>query len=218
MKNLDPEETSKQIATSFFGVEDDASRRRAIIQLLFSAVACAVLVPAIFWLRFGEVSGLAWGTTIFFVAYCLLAAIGLYFQPRTAYHTPVRLRGDWLDRIGAFWLVCCVFGPLLGWMITSVFPITVDTWRGLYATRVFLAAGLPLITAAPLTRYLRGKAVMIALPILVLVTLLPIWSVADVTRDLVQGPIVQQNPATDQSELYLQYTEQSLGIAGEITP
>ncbi len=212
MTHLDPDEVSKQIAESFFGVKDDASRRRVIRQLLLSASGCAVLIPLIFELRFGEVTSIGWGTTIFFVAYCLLAAIGLYFQPRTQYHTPVRLRGDWLDRLGAFWLICCVFGPFLGWTVTAVFPLTVESWRGLYAARVFLAAGLPLLTAIPLTRYLRGRAVLVALPILVIVTLLPILSVVNVSRDLVHGPIVQQNPTTNQPELYLQYTEQSLTV------
>ena len=66
----------------------------------------------------------------------------------------------------------------------------------------------------PLTRYLRGKAILIALPLLVIVTLLPIWSVADVSGDLWQGSIVRHNPAADRSELYLQYIEQSLSAAG----
>lgn len=178
--------------------------------MLPGVIESAILIPALFYLRFGEVGPLGWGTTAFFVAYCLVAAIALYFGPRTEYHTPVPLRGDWLDRIGAFWLVACVFGPLLGWIITSVVPITLEAWRWLYDVRVFLAAGLPLITALPLTRYVRGKAAWIALPLLIVITLLPIWTAVDTGRDLWAGPIVRQTP-DGQAELYLKYTNQSLG-------
>ena len=209
-----PQETADRMAETFFGVgPDKVSRQRAIRQLLLGAVACAVLIPLLFYWRFGEVSGLGWGTTVFFIVYCLLAAIGLYFRPRTEYHTPVRLRGDWADRVGAFWLVSCAFGPFLGWIITSAFPITMASWRWLYALRVILAAGLPLVTALPLTRYVRGKATWVALPLLVAITMLPIWSAVNVSRDLWEGPIVRQVQSTGHSEVYLQHTEQSLGFA-----
>jgi hypothetical protein len=208
-----PQETARQIASTFFGVgPDKASQQQAIRKLLLSAVACAVLIPVLFYLRFGEVDGLGWGTTIFFVAYCLLAAIGIYFQDRTEYHTPVQLRGDWIDRVGAFWLICCVFGPFVGWMITAAFPLTVDSWRELYTLRVILAAGLPLITALSLTRYVRGAKPWVALSLLVIITLLPIWSVVNVSRDLWAGPVVKQVQSNSQPELYLRYTEQSLEV------
>jgi hypothetical protein len=77
---------------------------------------------------------------------------------------------------------------------------------------VFLAACLPLITALPLLRYLRGKSILIGLPLLLLVTLLPIWSVAKVSRDLWEGPTIRQvqsvdNPPETINELYLKYTD-----------
>ena len=85
------------------------------------------LIPLIFYLRFRRVGPLGWGTTVFFDTYCVLAAIGLYFRPRTEYHSPVALRGNWLDRVCAFWLVGCAFGPFFGWIVTTgVFPITLD--------------------------------------------------------------------------------------------
>jgi hypothetical protein len=155
---------------------------------------------------------LAGGLRFFFVVYCLLAAIGLYFLPQREYHTPVRLWGDWADRLGAFWLMACVFGPFLGWVVTSIFPLTPSSWRWVYWLRMFLAAVLPLITAIPLVRYLRGKATLIALPILVGITLLAVWSTVNVARDLLHGPILQQVQSTGQMELYLRYTAQSLGL------
>jgi hypothetical protein len=208
-----PEEVADQVASTYFGVgTDKASRNRTIRQLILGAIVCAVVIPILFYWSFGEVGGLGWGTTIFFVAYCLLAAIGLYFRPRPEYHTPVRLHGDWADKVAAFWLVSCVFGPFLGWVITSAFPISVDSWRWLYDLRLLLAAGLPLLTALPMIRYLRGKMILVALPILVIVTMLAIWSTVNVGRDLLHGPILRQIPSTGQIELYLQYTARSLGI------
>jgi hypothetical protein len=66
------------------------------------------------------------------------------------------------------------------------------------------------LTALPLTRYLRGKATLIALPILVAITLLPVMSAVNVSRDLVAGPITQHNQTTDQLEYYLSYTGRTI--------
>lgn len=206
-----PQETARKVARSLFGVTDDSSRRRAIRRCLTSVIWFTLLVPAVFYLRFRDIGPLGWGTTIFFDAFCLLSAIGLYFQPRTEYHTPVPMRGDWLDRVGAFWLVACTFGPFFGWIVTTgTFPITLNSWRWLYGLRVVLAAGIPLITALPLTRYVRGKASWVALPLLVGVTLLPVSSAMNVSRDLWEGPAVQQAQSTGRWVLYLQHTERNL--------
>jgi hypothetical protein len=209
-----PEETSNLIAEKFFGVgPDPAERKPVVIRLMVSALVCAVLVPGLFYLRFGEVGDLGWGMTIFFVVYCLLAAVGLYFGPRREFHTPVPLRGDWVDGLGAFWLVSCVFGPFFGWVLTSIAPITQASWRWVYGLRFILGAGLPLLTALPLLRYVRGKSAWIALPILVGVTMLATWSVTNVGRDLLAGPLARQIQSSGQVELILRYTAQSLGIA-----
>lgn len=208
-----PQEVAAQVAQDFFGVTDDASRRRAIRKCLISLVWFTVLIPSVFYLRFRGVGPLGWGTTIFFDTYCLLSVIGLYFQPRTEYHSPVPLRGDWLDRVGAFWLVGCAFGPFFGWIVTTgTFPITLTSWHWLYGLRVFLAAGVPIALALPLTRYVRGKSTWVALPLLVGVTLLPVSSAMNVSQDLWEGPIVRQAQSTGQWELFLQHTERSLGL------
>ena len=210
-KSPSPKDTADTVARSFFGVEaHPASRSSAARQMLVSTVFAAVLTPALFLLRFGEVGPLGWGLTVFFVMYCVLAAVGLYFGPRPEYHSRVPLRNDWLDKIGAFWLMACVFGPFFGWVVAAIVPITPDSWRVVYGVRVCLAAGLPLITMLPLTRYARGKAALIALPMLIGITLLALWTAVDAGRDLVAGPIERQTP-DGHIELYLKYTDQSLG-------
>jgi hypothetical protein len=208
-----PKETADFVARSIFHVEaDPASRNRAAKEMLVSALFAAIIIPALFYLRFGEVGPLGWATTVFFVMYCVVATIGLHLGPRTQYHTPVPLRNDWLDKIGAFWLMACVFGPFFGWVIASVVPITADSWHVVYGVRVFLAMGLPLITALPLTRYARGKSTLIALPLLIVITLLAMWTAVDSGRDLIAGPI-ERRASNGQTEQYLKYTDQNLGSA-----
>ena len=206
-----PQEVHDEVAEIFFGVTDEESRRRVIRQCLVGAVQAAVLVPGLFYLRFGRVGPLGWGSTIFFVAYLLLTAIALYFRPRTEYHSPVRLRGDWLDRVGAFWLIGCAFGPFFGWIVTSgVFAITPNSWRWLFGMRVFLGAGLPLMLALPLTRYVRGKSALVALPLLICVTLLAVSSAMNASRDLSDGPVTGQDSLTGKPFLYLRHTGRAL--------
>jgi MFS family permease len=123
----------------------------------------------------------------------------------------VPLRGDWRDRVGAFWLVGCVFGPFFGWIITSgVFPTTQSSWQWMYGLRVLLAAAVPLILALPLTRYVRGKSARVALPLLLGITLLPISRAMNVSLDLWEGPVVRQLRSTGPPELFLKHTGRSL--------
>jgi hypothetical protein len=74
---------------------------------------------------------------------------------------------------------------------------------------VFFAAGMPILTALPLTRYVRGKSAWVALPLLLLVTLLAVSTAMNVSQDLWEGPTVREtNGATD---LFLKHTQRSLG-------
>jgi MFS family permease len=149
---------------------------------------------------------LGWGVAVFLVVLQFLAAVGLYFRHRTEFHTSVELRGDWVDRAGAFWLVSCAFGPLLGWIVTSgTIPITATSWQWLYGLRAFLAAGIPGLLALPATRYIRGKSSWVTLPLLLIVTSLPVSTAMGVSLDLWKGPITQQDN-TGKSVSYLRYT------------
>lgn len=203
----DPNHTAESVASAFFGVDSDpVSVQRAVRRWLVAAAWAAVINPLLFWLRYGEVGPLAWGLTVFYVVFCLLAAVGLYFLRRPAYHSPVALRGDWQDRIGAFWLVACAFGPLLGWGLVSAFPLTEATWRWLYAARALLSVGLPVFTALALLRYVRGKGAWVMLALLIGVTALPVWSAWDTCRDLAGGPL----ETTTHAGLILPHTGQVL--------
>ena len=91
------------------------------------------------------------------------------------------------DRIGAFWLVACAFGPFFGWIVTAI-PPTEASWKWQYLGRTFLAVILPVITAVPLVPYARSRAALIAIPLLLVITALPISSCIWVLADLHDGP------------------------------
>jgi MFS family permease len=204
------QQTADEVAATYFGVTDPASRRKAIRECLIGSVEALVLIPLLFYARFGTVGPLGWGTTVFMSAYLLVEALALYFRPRTEYHTKVKLRGDWIDRMGAFWLVGCAFGPFFGWILTSaLIPITPASWRWLFGLRILLAAVIPVLLALPMTRYLRGKAALVALPLLLLITLLPVSSAMNVSLDLWEGPTVAQSP--DSGKLFLKHMQYELG-------
>ena len=167
--------------------------RQLVREFLLGAVWAAVLTPLLFYLKFGRVDWFAIGFTVFLVVLCLLFALGFYFQTKTAYHTKVASSGGLVDRIGAFWLVACAFGPFFGWLITApAFPLTENSWRWQYLARVFFAVVLPLLTAVPLIRYARGRAALIAVPVLIGITSLPILSCLWVLGDLHDGALVSK--------------------------
>jgi len=73
-----PQETAATMARVFGGVTDDQSRRGAIRETLSGIPSITVLIPFIFYLEFGIIGPLGWGLTVFFDAYCLLWALGLF--------------------------------------------------------------------------------------------------------------------------------------------
>jgi hypothetical protein len=154
---------------------------------LLGALWAAILTPLLFYLKFGSINWFSIAFTIFLVVLSLLFALGFFFQTRKEYHTEVPMERSLADRIGAFWLVACAFGPFLGWMVTAI-PPTEASWKWQYLSRAFLAVILPVITAVPLVPYGRGKAALIAIPLLVVITALPILSCVWVLGDLYEGP------------------------------
>lgn len=168
-------------------LKDDNSR--LVRRYLWAAGEAAIVTPLLFYLRFGKVSWFAIASTVFLVVWCLLVALGFFFQNRSAFHTPVPATNNIGDRIGAFWLVACAFGPFFGWLMMAL-PLTNGSWRWLYLARVFLGVVLPVITAVPLVRYARGKAALIAVPLLLGITALPVLSCWWVIGDLHDGATV----------------------------
>lgn len=171
--------------------------RKLVRSFLLGALQLAVILPLLFYLRWRTVDGFAIGFTVFMVVLSLLFALGLHFQSKTKYHTTVPLDHSLADRIGANWLVACAFGPFIGWLITlPLFPLTEKSWQWQYGARVFFAVVLPLLTALPLMRYARGRAALIAVPLLIGITALPVLSCVWVIGDLHDGVVTSNIAVT----------------------
>jgi len=168
-----------------------AENRRNVRAFLIAAAQAAVLIPVLFYLRFGEINAYALSFTAFIVVMCLLVALGFSIPDKPGSQTRAALKGGPLDYVGAFWLVACAFGPFFGWFATAAFTLTEENWRWHYVVRVALSAGLPVLTALPLFRYVRGKYRHVALLLLLGVTSLAAWSGVNTLLDLREGPTVR---------------------------
>ena len=181
-------EVNERILARYFKVASIKGDNRELVKrFVLGAVWAAVLVPLLFYLKFGTLNWFSISFTIFLVVLCLLFALGFYLQTKTECHTPVPMEGNLADRIGAFWLVACAFGPFFGWIITA-FPPSETSWKWQYLARASLGVILPVITAVPLVPYARGKAALIAIPLLVAITAFPVLSCFWVLSDLHDGP------------------------------
>jgi hypothetical protein len=187
---------NERILARYFNVASiKGDNRQLVKRFLLAAVWAAVLTPLLFYLKFGTLNWFSISFTIFLVALCLLFALGFFSQTKTEYHTQVPMEGSLADRIGAFWLVACAFGPFCGWIITAFQP-TESSWKWQYLARVFLSVILPVVTSVPLVPYARGKATLIAIPLLLVITALPVLSCFWVLGDLHDGPEIAYSNAT----------------------
>lgn len=184
---IQPEPTRK-FPEPRFPFLDQAGNPVLIRRFIKGGLIVAVLVPIIFWLRFREVGWFGWSFTAFLVVMCELFALGLYFGGRPAFHTPVARKDDWLDRVGAWWLVACAGGAFFGWAITAAYSPTDRSWRWQFGARILLAVVAPIVTALPLVRYARGRSALIAIPLLLFVTALPVATAYWTVRDFISGP------------------------------
>ena len=183
----EPIERDRILANYFKVSSIKGDNRELVKRFLLGALWSALLTPLLFYLKFGTLNWFSIAFTVFLVVLCLLFALGFFFQTKKEFHTHRPMEGSIADRIGAFWLVACAFGPFFGWIVTA-FPASETTWKWQYLARAFLAVILPVITAIPNVPYARGKAALIAIPLLVVITALPILSCAWILADLHQGP------------------------------
>jgi len=75
--------------------------------------------------------------------------------------------------------------------------------------RAGLSAALPVLTALPLLRYVRGKGAPLMLALLVGITALPIWSAWNTFADLRDGPQAGTSSPVA-AKVYLLHTERQL--------
>src|SRR4030095_16221375 len=123
------EQERERILARYFNVASIKGDNRQIVKrFLLAALWAAVLTPLLFYLKFGSLNWFSISFTIFLVVLCLLFALGVFIQNEPEYHTHVPTEHSLADRIGAFWLVACAFGPLLGLIVTGI-PPTAARWK-----------------------------------------------------------------------------------------
>jgi MFS family permease len=160
------------------------SNRQMFWRIIYGLPWTLLILP-IFYVE-TESIGFTLGAFGILVGFLLLVAFGFYIADEPQFHTTVAFKNDWLDKLGALWLVAICFGPIVGYLI-SLFQPTLKSWRWQFSARIFLAAVLPVLLSLPLYRYARGKTALLAVPLLIGLTLLPCLTIYWTARDLAAG-------------------------------
>ena len=161
---------------------------------LIGVIVVSTLIPALFYLSFGEVGPVGFGLTVFLVTATLLVRVGQYANERESFYAPsnaIIIRDDWLDKVTFTGLVFFVLGPLIGLFVSSstALPPSEASWRWQYGIRVFLAIVIPLVTAVLiLVFHVERRTLLVYLPVVLLVTALPVSSAVRPLMDLCVGP------------------------------
>lgn len=134
-----------------------------------------ILILFIFWIDFGEIPHFAIGFAIVLAVFQILMVIGIRFRNRTDLHVTKTVKNDWLDKLGAIWLMACAFGALAGWICNQLANGFPDLSLIFQILSILFAIFLPFITMLPNLRYLETKVLYIQIPILFLVTTLPMF-------------------------------------------
>jgi hypothetical protein len=145
-----------------------------IPQLLASIVISSLIIIAVFRVYFGEFSVFSFGFTLFLSVMQVLMVIGYRFQNRVEYHTTKEASLGLLDKIGGFWLVACAFGAFFSWVFGQLAAAFPEISSSMYFAAAVFAIGLPVVTVLPNLRYVGGKAALIQVPLLVMITILPV--------------------------------------------
>ena len=135
-------------------------------------VLSTVFLIGLFWLRFGVVDGFAWLCAAIAAGFQIFVVIGLRHRDRLNDGPYVRGNAT-LDMIGALWLVAVVFGSVIGWFTGSLAESIPGAAIPLHAVTVLLTIVLPFLTSLPNYRYVNGSRAVIMLPMLLILTALP---------------------------------------------
>jgi hypothetical protein len=170
----EPTENIRKQPNTFLGLNVEANPwvliPSAAAMILFNNIVFIFL----FWLRFGVINEFIFGFCLLFTAAQILGIVGARFSRQDDYHAQ-KSTGSWTDYIGAWWLLACFLGPAFGWFCEMLADSFSDNWQAFHYAKVFFTIFLPVFTMLPLVRYVKGKAATIQIPMLFLVTLLPVF-------------------------------------------
>jgi hypothetical protein len=154
-----------------------------------SVLFVCVMVPGVFYYRFGKVDAYGIGVTIFIVSTLVIPLWMNRFNEHNEPDPEVQNippgRFDWLVPV---WGLLIPFGPLILWGINN---LTVSTWQNynlILGAKVLVCVVLPLICGLPMYKYMRGKYVYISVLIFTIGTGIPLMVGYNSFMDLVNGP------------------------------
>lgn len=169
---MEEQDSAKHPYENLYSVSASASLWVLLPKVAGGIVLSTAFLIGLFWLQFGVVDGFAWLIAIIAAGFQILLVIGLRHKDRLNDGPYVRGNAT-LDMIGALWLVAVVFGAVIGWftgsLAESIPPLTIP----LHAVTVLLTIILPFLTSLPNYRYVNGSRAIIMLPMLLILTALP---------------------------------------------
>lgn len=167
-----------------------------------SIVLIAVLIPLIFWLRFGRIDGFVIAFTTFLIM--LITAVTFLPGAGSKYKNdaPPDVSFSKFDKLGVVWLLSIPFSPFLSWIISEYFSMTVHNWQTILSIKAGLCVVVPCVSLLPLIRYIKGKSALIATLILVIGTSFPVIIGWNSMLDLIEGPQERSVMISDVQSIY----------------
>jgi hypothetical protein len=157
---------------------------------LLGLAMIAVLIPALFYLRFGMIDGYA----VAFTAFLVMIGAAVEYLPQltdkaAAQHPgPHPVKPRWFDKLGVVWLLAIPFAPFLTWILRNMVDIDQTNWTWVLGVSAFFCVVVPLVCVLPLLRYVRRGTAGMALTILAIGTGFPVATGAGSAYDVIRGP------------------------------
>ncbi len=149
----------------------------------------AIIIPALFWMKFRRVDAFGFG----FTAFLLLLVVAVHFLPAmgdryAADQARHPVAPGPFDVLAPLWLLCIPFAPFVLWLIGSLTVVSNHNWQFIMGSKSFVCVALPIICVLPMLKYIRGEAAPVAIVILAIGTLFPVSFGLTALLDLRSGP------------------------------
>ena len=185
--------------------------KNPIADFVFGTIIFSSSLLLLFYISFGEINWYAISFAIAILTFICLAKFGIYANNNDSRFAPINCNNVedyyWLNKITMAGIMFYVFGPFFGWFLTgaTLFLHGEENWRLQYEIRVFLSCVIPALTAGViLVFYIKRFAFWVYLPVILIITGLPVWSGLNSMLDLFYGAqtqIIRHNCAFDKDTL-----------------
>lgn len=154
-------------------VDAHASLWVLIPRLVASLTVSSAIILFAFYFTFGELPVFPFAVVIFLDVMVTLVIIGDRFAAQKEPEADQRAVFGILDKIGGFWLFACIFSPLSSWGIANLGKFAANNQQIILIIAGSISLIIPLLTMLPNIRYVNGRSAYIQIPIIIIVTALP---------------------------------------------